>query len=54
MSNAEAIAHDLLIADDFESVAEYIACPYTNNPNCEYPLGCDECKSEWLEKEWED
>lgn len=59
MTNAEAIAHDLLNADDFTSVASHFACPYTDNLNCEYPLGydelgCDECKAEWLEKEWEE
>lgn len=54
MTNARAIVQALLYADDLTYVASYIACPYTNNPNCKYPLGCDDCKAEWLEKEWED
>ena len=59
MTNAEAIAHDLMIAiaDDvaLECVVDYIACPCEEE--CDYESGsnqeeCVTCKMKWLKKEF--
>lgn len=61
MRNAEVLASALKDADDIDvlySVAPYIRCPYVHNPECTYTRDkgetCDECKVEWLRKEWDE
>lgn len=45
MINAEAIKQMIDDMDEYGMITDYIACPYTHNPDC---------KMEWLHKEWED
>lgn len=59
MTNAEAIIQGLNYLDECNAVVDYIACPYVSNPDCKYDGGkdsscCDECKLDWLVKEWVD
>lgn len=58
MINAEAIKQMIDNMDEYGMITDYIACPYTHNPDCKYDGGnnhdcCDDCKMEWLHKEWE-
>lgn len=61
ITNAEALIKVLQDVDDEEIlifVTSYINCPYTCNPNCNYDGGkndecCDECKMDWLKKDFE-
>ena len=62
MKNSEALLEALkdFISGENEFISSYIGCPYINNKNCTYDGTpktarlCDDCKSEWLEKEWEE
>lgn len=60
VTNAEAIIQGLQNIEEDEvavSVANYIACPFSVNPLCEYDGNvnscCIDCKIEWLKKEFE-
>lgn len=58
-TNAQAIIQGLENINEYEialSVASFISCPYVTNPSCEYDgkdnSCCDDCKIEWLKKEF--
>ncbi len=60
VTNADAIIQGLqeINNDDVAvSVADFIACPYSVNPFCEYDGNdnscCIDCKTEWLKKDFE-
>lgn len=64
VTNREAIIQGLQ-ARTYESditVVSYIDCPYYSDDDCKNPhkigttdhqMFCDECKAEWLDKEYE-
>lgn len=59
MRNKEAIKQMLNDIEECSMIANYLSCPYVHNPNCKYDGGndnscCEDCKMEWLEKEWAD
>lgn len=59
MTNLEAIVEMAMGDEPWNTIPNYLSCPYTFNPNCEYDGGydkhcCFDCKARWLEKEWED
>lgn len=59
MTNREVLIESLKNADVDECTVDYIACPYTSGHECNYDGGsdytsCTSCKTEWLDKEWDD
>ena len=57
MTNREVLIKSLQDKEADICTVEYIACP--SSPGCKYDgssdySACEECKMEWLDKEWED
>lgn len=57
MTNREVLIKSLQDKEADIYTVDYIACP--SSPGCKYDgssdhSACDECKMEWLDKEWED
>ncbi len=57
MTNREVLIQSLQDKEADIYTAGYIACP--SDANCKYDGSsdysiCEECKMEWLDKEWED
>lgn len=57
MTNREVLIKSLQDKEADICTVSYIACP--SSPGCKYDgssaySACEECKMEWLDKEWED